>query len=145
MNLKSWFQTNSIPGYPIIRIILGYVFIVAGTQKFIFTDDMGPGRFMEMGYSYPEFTAYFVGTFELLCGILILIGLASRFAAIPLIITMVVAIVTTKFPELSDGFWDFAHAVRLDFSMLMCAVFVLINGADKRSADHEILKKLNQY
>jgi putative oxidoreductase len=44
------FQINQIPGYMLIRLILGYVFLVAGLQKFIFPDDMGPGRFIEMGF-----------------------------------------------------------------------------------------------
>jgi putative oxidoreductase len=131
------FQINQIPGYMLIRLILGYVFLVAGLQKFIFPDDMGPGRFIEMGFPVPEFTAYFVGFFETLGGFLILIGLASRLAAIPLAITMIVAIITTKFPQLSDGLWTFAHASRLDISMLLTSIFVIYNGSGRYSADEK--------
>ncbi len=129
------FQINQITGYLLVRIILGYVFLVAGLQKFIFPDDMGPGRFIEMGFPFPEFTAYFVGFFETLGGFLILIGLASRLAAIPLAITMVVAIITTKFPQFSDGFWAFAHSARLDISMLLTSIFVIYNGSGRYSVD----------
>lgn len=129
------FQINPISGYLLIRLILGYVFLVAGLQKFIFPDDMGPGRFIEMGFPIPEFTAYFVGFFETLGGFLILIGLASRLAAIPLAITMAVAIITTKFPQFSDGFWTFAHAARLDISMLLASIFVIYNGSGRYSVD----------
>ncbi len=129
------FQINQISGYLLVRIILGYVFLVAGLQKFIFPDNMGPGRFIEMGFPVPEFTAYFVGFFETLGGFLILVGLASRLAAIPLAITMVVAIITTKFPQLSDGFWTFAHAARLDISMLLTSIFVIYNGSGRYSVD----------
>ncbi len=129
------FQINPISGYLLIRIILGYVFLVAGLQKFIFPDDMGPGRFIEMGFPIPVFTAYFVGFFEALGGFLILIGLASRLAAIPLAITMVVAIITTKFPQFSDGFWTFAHSARLDISMLLTSIFVIYNGSGRYSLD----------
>ncbi len=129
------FQINPISGYLLIRLILGYVFLVAGLQKFIFPDDMGPGRFTEMGFPIPEFTAYFVGFFETLGGFLILIGLASRLAAIPLAITMAVAIITTKFPQFSDGFWTFAHAARLDISMLLASIFVIFNGSGGYSLD----------
>jgi putative oxidoreductase len=135
------FNTNNIKGYILIRIILGYVFLVAGIQKFIFPDDIGPGRFAEMGFPIPEFTAYFVGFFEVLGGLLILIGFASRLAAVPLAVTMVVAIITTKFPQLSEGFWTFAHAARLDITMLLTSLFVIINGSDKNSVDQKIIEK----
>ncbi len=136
--MKKLLSTNDIKGYIFIRIILGYVFLVAGLQKFIFPDDMGPGRFLEMGFPFPAFTAYFVGFFEALGGLLILIGFASRLAAVPLFITMAVAIITTKFPQLSDGFWTFAHAARLDISMLLSSLFVIINGSDKNSIDNKL-------
>ncbi len=136
--MKTLLQTNNIPGFLLIRIILGYVFLVAGLQKFIFPDAMGPGRFLEMGFPAPFFFAYFVGVFEVIGGLFILIGFLTRFAAIPIIITMVVAIITTKLPQLADGFWGFAHALRLDLSMFLAAFFVLVNGADRRSLDHHL-------
>ena len=139
--MKNLFKTNDIKGYIFIRLILGYVFLVAGLQKFIFPENMGPGRFADMGFPFPEFTAYFVGFFETIGGLFILFGFASRLAAIPLIITMIVAIITTKFPELGDGFWGFAHSARLDISMLLTSVFVAINGSDKNSIDHKAFGK----
>jgi putative oxidoreductase len=66
-----------------------------------------------------------------------LIGLASRLAAIPLAITMIVAIITTKFPQLSDGFWTFAHAARLDIAMLLTSIFVIYNGSGRNSLDEK--------
>jgi putative oxidoreductase len=139
--MKNLFKTNDIKGYIFIRLILGYVFLVAGLQKFIFPENMGPGRFADMGFPFPEFTAYFVGFFETIGGLFILFGFASRLAAIPLIITMIVAIITTKFPQLGDGFWGFAHSARLDISMLLTALFVLVNGSDKNSLDKKLFDK----
>ncbi len=140
-NPVEWFKTNDLAATLYIRIVLGYVFLVAGLQKFIFPDDMGPGRFADMGYTFPAFTAYMVGFFEAFCAVLILAGLATRFAAIPLIVIMLTAIVTTKIPLLADeGFWNFAHALRLDFSMLMCAIYMWFAGSDKRSLDNNIGK-----
>ncbi len=142
MQVKDLFKTNDYKAFFIIRLILGYVFLVAGLQKFIFPEDMGPGRFEDMGYGSPEFTAYFVGLFEVLCGLLMLLGLATRFAAVPIIVIMLVAIATTKIPDLMDGdFWRFAHRVRLDLSMLLTATFVLISGADRFSLDHKLFNK----
>lgn len=112
-------------------------FLVAGLQKFIFSDAMGPGRFDEMGFTNPEFVAYFAGIFEVLGAILILVGLLSRFAAVPLIFIMIVAISTKKFPLItSEGFWPFFNAIRLDFSMLLAALFLLVNGSGKKSLDY---------
>ncbi len=141
-NLRSWFAVNDMGAVIIIRIILGYVFLVAGLQKFIFADDMGPGRFAEMGYTFPEFTAYFVGFFEVAAAVLMILGFATRYAAIPLMIIMLTAIVTTKIPILAgEDFWSFAHALRLDFSMLLCALFMWFAGADKRSLDYKYFGK----
>lgn len=139
--MNNLFRTNDIKGYIFIRLILGYVFLVAGLQKFIFPEAMGPGRFMEMGFPFPAFTAYFVGFFETVGGLFILLGFVSRLAAIPIFITMAVAIITTKFPQLSDGFWTFAHAARLDISMLLTSLFVIINGSDKNSLDNRLFNK----
>lgn len=134
------FKTNDIPGYFLVRVILGYVFLVAGLQKFIFPDAMGAERFAQMGFVCPEFTAYLVGFFEIACAVLILIGLVCRLATIPLIVIMSVAIVVTKVPRLELGFWPFAQALRLDLVMLFLAIFVLCNGADKLSLDYKLFK-----
>jgi len=145
MQANDLFKTNNYKAFFIVRLILGYVFLVAGLQKFIFPETMGPGRFEDMGYGSPEFTAYFVGSFEVLCALLMLLGLATRLAAIPLIIIMLVAIATTKIPDLADGdFWRFAHRVRLDLSMLLTALFVLISGSDRFSLDHKLFNKRSE-
>ena len=78
----------------------------------------GVGRFESIGLPSPEFLAYFVASFEILCGILILLGLLTRFASLPLLIIMLVALVTTKIPIfLEDGLWVVLHAFRTDFAM----------------------------
>ena len=77
-----------------------------------------------------------VGWVEIGCGALILAGLFTRLAAIPLIVDMLVAIWATKIPILhSGGFWSMAHEARVDFSMLMGSLFLLISGAGGLSLD----------
>ncbi len=137
MKMSRLSRTNNIPGYPLIRLILGYVFLLAGIQKFLFPA-AGPERFLGLGFPIPAFTAYLVAGFEALCGLLILLGLFTRLAAIPPAVIMAVAIVTTKLPQLAGGFWQFAPAVRLDAAMLLLALFVLVNGADRFSLDRMI-------
>jgi uncharacterized membrane protein YphA (DoxX/SURF4 family) len=99
---------------------------------------MGVNRFTRIGFSHPYFTAHFVGTFEIICGFLILIGLLTRVAVIPLLIVISTAIATTKIPELShpnQGFWFMVSDARADFAMLMSLLFLLRAGAGLWSLD----------
>ena len=120
----------------LIRLMVGAVFLSEGIQKFLFPAVRGAGRFIKIGLPIPEFLSYVVASFEVVCGILILLGLITRIAAIPLIITMLVAIASTKFPILlNEGFWSMAHAARTDFSMLLGSLFLFFNGGGKYSLD----------
>lgn len=84
----------------------------------------------------PNVSAPFVGVIEILCGTLVLVGLLSRIASIPLIIDMLVAISTTKIPILMDsGFWAMAHEARTDWCMLLGSIFLLIRGSGRLSVD----------
>jgi len=128
----------------LIRLIVGAVFLSEGIQKFLFPTELGVGRFIKIGIPIPEFSAPFVGVFEILCGILILIGLFTRLASIPMIINMIVAISTTKIPILlNEGFWKMAHETRTDWSMLLGSIFLLIVGSGKFSTDYYLAKSKN--
>jgi len=115
--------------------LVGAVFLSEGIQKFLFPEALGVGRFMKIGIIYPEYLAPFVGGAEILCGILLLIGLLTRFAALMLFITISVAIITTKFPMLQSSFWKFAHESRTDFSMFIGTLFLIIRGGGYWSVD----------
>jgi putative oxidoreductase len=124
-----------------IRIVVGLVFITEGIQKYLFPDILGTGRFAKIGFSDPAFWAYFTGTFEIICGTLILLGFLTRFASIPPFIVMVVAFITTKWPILIDkGFWPFMHEYRTDFVMTILLIYLFIYGGGKWSLDSKILK-----
>jgi uncharacterized membrane protein YphA (DoxX/SURF4 family) len=91
---------------------------------------------MKIGIPSPEILAPFVGVCEIVCGLLFLVGLLTRFAAIVMIINMLVAISTTKIPILlKSGFWAAAHEARTDFAMILGSVFLLIVGAGAWSLD----------
>lgn len=128
------------------RLAAGLIFLSEGIQKYLFPDTLGTARFAKTGFSNPAFWAYFVGAFEVVCGILILIGLLTRLAAIVLLLVMIVAFITTKYPELiNKGFWFMAHDYRTDFAMTLLLIYLLIHGGgnfstDKRIADSKSFK-----
>ncbi|MFN2313024.1 MAG: DoxX family protein [Bacteroidales bacterium] len=124
------------------RLIVGLVFFSEGIQKFLFPELVGAGRFEKIGFTNPEFLAALVASFEVICGVLMLIGFSVRVAAIPLLIIMITAITTTKIPILQEkGFWQMAHDSRTDFAMTMLIIFLLIYGAGKLSVDYLIKQK----
>jgi uncharacterized membrane protein YphA (DoxX/SURF4 family) len=128
--------TNAPAATILIRLMVGAVFLSEGIQKFLFAAEVGAGRFERIGFSAPEFTAQFVACFEIACGLLVLLGLLTRLAVIPLITIMIVAIVSTKIPILREqGFWKMAHEARTDWSMLAGSLFLLVVGAGALSID----------
>lgn len=123
----------------IVRAVVGLVFLTEGIQKYLFPALLGTGRFEKIGFLHPAFWAYFAGAFEIFCGILILAGLLTRLASLPLLVIMLTAFVTTKWPLLmAKGFWAMAHEYRTDFSMTLLLVYLLIYGAGRLSFDYGI-------
>lgn len=121
------------------RLIVGLVFLSEGIQKFLFPDLVGAGRFEKIGFTNPEFLAYFVASFEISCGALMIIGFLTRIVAIPLFIIMITAIITTKIPILMDkGFWVMAHESRTDFAMTLLLIYLFIFGSGRWSIDSKM-------
>src|SRR5271170_7688826 len=124
----------------LVRLLVGGVFLSEGIQKFLFPDALGVGRFIKIGIPMPALTAPFVGIVEIGCGLLIVVGVLTRLAAIPLIIDMLVAIPTTKIPLLlKSGFWAMAHEARTDYAMLLGSIFLLCVGAGPLSVDRRLI------
>lgn len=133
----------------LIRLMVGGVFLTEGILKFLYPEALGAGRFAKIGLPSPEMLGPFVGGVEIVFGTLVILGLLTRLAAIPLITTISVAILSTKIPMLlGHGFWTFTlarlprygflsmmHEARTDFSMLLGGLFLLIVGAGPWSVD----------
>lgn len=115
----------------LIRILVGWVFISEGLQKFLFPAALGVGRFAKIGIPDPHLSAPLVAVVEIVCGALVILGLWTRQAAVPLLIVIGVAVWTTKIPMLHhhEGVWAMLHEARTDFSMVLGLVFLLIVGA----------------
>jgi putative oxidoreductase len=125
----------------IIRLIVGLIFLSEGIQKYLFPDLVGTGRFEKIGFADPAFWAYFVGTFEIICGSFVLLGLLTRLASMPLFIIMMTAFVTTKWPILIEkGFWAMVHEYRTDFAMTLLLIYLFLYGSGKWSADYKFTK-----
>ncbi|MDQ0594943.1 putative oxidoreductase [Chryseobacterium ginsenosidimutans] len=118
------------------RAITGLIFLCEGIQKFIVPDRVGAGRFAKIGIPDPELWASITGITEIICGILLIVGLLSRLASIPLLVVMTVAFITTKIPILTEkGFWGFAHEYRTDFAMTLLLILLLYWGSGNYSLD----------
>lgn len=149
MTIKQIIQTNAPASVVLIRFVVGAVFLSEGIQKFLYPAENGAGRFARIGIPSPDVMGPFVGIVEIVCGTLILIGFLTRLAAIPLIIDMLVALLSTKIPILLGhgfwgfslrnvpyyGFWGMLHEARTDLAMLFGSIFLLIVGAGVWSVD----------
>jgi putative oxidoreductase len=142
--------SNRISGAALmIRLLVGWVFLVEGILKFRLPQELGVGRFTNIGIPFPQLMAPFVGGVEIVCGSLVMIGLFTRLASIPLLIDIIVAILSTKVPILLGyGFWRFSlpnlkhygilsmlHESRTDFSMLLGLLAVLVLGPGEWAID----------
>jgi putative oxidoreductase len=140
--LKKIIRTDNDNATFLIRLLVGVVFLSEGIQKFLFPAVRGAGRFEGIGLPNPEFLGFFVGSFEVLSGMLILTGFMTRVAVLPTITIMIVAISTTKVSILAEkGFWEMMHASRTDWSMLLGSIFLLFRGAGAFSFDRRMMKK----
>jgi len=126
----------------LIRILVGWVFLSEGIQKFLFPDSLGVGRFVKIGIPWPQVMAPFVGVVEIVCGALLLIGLLTRLASIPLLIDICVALYVTKIVTLAkNGLWSTLHEARTDVCMLLGLVFLMLVGGGTLSLDARLLRK----
>ncbi|MFJ5530467.1 DoxX family protein [Streptomyces sp. NPDC093261] len=136
---------TSAPGAVLwIRFYVGAIFLSEGILKFVRPAALGIGRFDKVGIPAPAFFAAFDGVFEIGCGLLILAGLLTRVAAVPMVIDMICALAITKLPLLwghvalfkgESGWWDFAHESRVEVAQLCGSVFLLLVGAGRYSLD----------
>jgi putative oxidoreductase len=138
-----WFvESDADAAVILVRGLVGAVFFSEGVQKFLFPDALGVGRFVKIGIPWAEAMAPFVGAIEICCGALVVVGLVTRGAAIPLVIDIGVAIVTTKLPMLKDkGFWAMAHEARTDWCMLLGSLFLVAAGSGRVSLDRMLWRK----
>jgi putative oxidoreductase len=148
--IVDWFLNPPVTGPSailILRLMAGGVFLWEGILKFVYVNQ-GVGKFTKIGMPFPDFTAHFVGYAEIIGGLLLLFGLFTRFAAFFFIGEMIVAMLSTKIalflgtsplplppspPQV--GIWALLHEIRPEYAQLLTCLFLLIEGAGRRSLD----------
>ncbi len=146
----NWFLNPPVTGQStilIIRLMAGTVFFWEGILKFVYTNQ-GVGRFTKLGFPFPETTAHFVAVGEIIGGLLLIFGLFTRITAFYFVIQMIVAVLSTKIdlylgtsplplppapPKV--GIWAVLHEIRSDYAQILTCVFLVIEGAGRRSLD----------
>ena len=121
----------------LVRLFVGYFFFETGWAK---VADLGAmtERFSGWGIPFPDFNAGLSAYTELLGGALLLLGLATRLAAIPLCINMVVAILVVKLRNVSD----LDEFVELDEPLYaLCFVWLFFSGPGRASLDHLVWRR----
>jgi len=149
-NLSNWLlnpPTDGPRAILLIRVMAGAVFLWEGILKFVYPNQ-GVGRFTKLGFPAPHFTATADGWLEIIGGILLITGFLTRLIAIPFIIEMVVAMVSTKIPMYLGtsplplppvppqiGFWAVLHEIRSEYAQLLTCAFLLFAGPGPWSID----------
>lgn len=137
-------QTSDDGKMVFVRMIAGVVFVSEGIQKYLVVSLLGPSYFQDIGFGHPMFWSYFTGSFEIVCGLLVIAGLFTRIAAVPLLTIMITAYFTAKLPVLLDkGFLSFAQVYRVDYALTILIIMLLVYGAGRWSVDLRILRSLN--
>jgi len=145
-----WFFNPPVTGQSsifIIRLMAGSVFFWEGILKFVYTNQ-GVGRFTKLGFPFPEATAHFVAVGEIIGGLLLIFGLLTRVTAFYFIIQMIVAVLSTKISLYfgtsplpmppappKTGIWAVLHEIRSDYAQILTCLFLVIEGAGRRSID----------
>jgi len=137
----------------LVRLLVGWVFLSEGIGKFLYPAEQAAGRFEKIpAIPAPHVMGPFVGGVEVIFGTLILLGLCTRLAAIPLLINISVAILTTKIPLLMGhsygmpkiahyNLWGMLHEARTDLSMWLGLVYLLIVGGGAWSLDAVLMRQ----
>jgi uncharacterized membrane protein YphA (DoxX/SURF4 family) len=131
----------------LIRLMAGSVFFWEGVLKFVYVNQ-GIGRFTKLGMPVPDILAPAIAYLEIGGGLLLLFGLATRWIAVPFIIEMIVAILSTKVslylgtsplplppapPKV--GLWAVLHETRSDWAQILTCGYLLWAGPGPWSID----------
>ena len=122
-------------GLTVVRISMGLIFAVHGYQKFAGGIAGVSAFFAKLSIPLPGLMAPFVALLELLGGILLILGLATRWIGLLLALEM---IVTTFWVQVPTGGWN---ASELDRSLLATGILLFLAGPGRLAIDEFWLEK----
>jgi len=122
------------------RLSVGLVFVSTGWGK-VHDLPKVTAYFQSLGIPAPGFNAVLVGYSELLCGSAIVVGLLTRLATIPLLVSMIVAILTARIGDL-HGVFDLVGFE--EFTYLAVLVMLLLLGPGAASVDHLLVRRMGE-
>jgi len=123
----------------VLRVVTGLIFAVHGWQKLQGGLPGVAGFVGSLGFPMPEVFAVLLIAAELVGGILLILGLLTRWAAKSLIIVSLVALVLVHLPNgfsLSTGGYEYI------LLLLAASVSLALSGPGKWSLDHVVWKNL---
>ncbi|TVR30452.1 MAG: DoxX family protein [Balneolaceae bacterium] len=126
----------------LIRFMVGAFFLIGGVLKFSYPELRETGFFQNFEIMSAGTIATIIASLEVICGLMIMAGLFTRVAAIPLLLIISFTVIVGKFPIISEeGFWLMAHISRIDFAMFLGCTFLFINGSGFWSLDWKMQQK----
>lgn len=132
--LASALAGQSAIGYFLLRVLTGIILALSGYNKFF---GIGIGaitsNFEKWGIPLAQVSAPFIALLELVGGILLILGLFTRYVAVLFAIEFIVA-TWTKWAPIGAG-WT---GSRLEFMILFAAVLYATNGSGAYSVDSKI-------
>ena len=121
----------------LLRLVFGWFWLETGWAK-LHNLEFFAGRFVEWGIPWPMLSATVSGATDLTGGALLIIGLGTRLAAIPMIVNMLVALAVVVLPTITT----FNEFVELDEVLYVCVLFwLLMAGPGKASLDHVLARR----
>lgn len=122
----------------LVRLLVGWAFVVEGVFKFLRPGERGAGLFEGLGIPFPDLMARTVGGTEVLCGLLVLLGVGVRVSVVPLMAILLAALLAVRLPLLgAEGLVGFLHASLLETVLLLACAFLLRAGAGPLSMDRK--------
>ena len=119
----------------IVRVMMGVIVVVAGTQKLLGPLPFAGARLMPL----PEFFGYYIPAHEVLGGFLILIGLATRWVAVLFVVEFIITGIFIKLTS-APPFGGYESA-RIDYMLLATAIALVVGGPGLVSVDHWLAQR----
>ena len=118
-----------------VRVVIGLAFAINGWGKLHNLDGI-TGSFTDLGIPMPHANAVFVSSVEFVGGLLLIVGLGTRIAALFLIGVMTVATLTSVYPDPDRQVLN-----SIEISYLLSFVWLMLSGAGAASIDHVLARR----